>query len=150
MSRFETVKRWILVMLGSLFLQIFCWAVYTKLSLSIWMCGLSAVMTALLYHFIQLEEQTGLSRRNVFFAGILAPFLIAAAVSVTGLVRHPNVTLLGAALDGVSPIAELTALYSARLLINGVVLLIFAAADHFYLRERQGKQKVRDDEGKPA
>ena len=150
MNRRESFKRCIFVLIGSLFLQIFCWAVYSKLSMSVWMCGLSALVTALLYHFIQVEEQTGLSRKNVFIAGILLPFLLAAAVCVTGLLRHPGMTLLGANLDGVSPLTEAVALYAARLLLNGAVLILFAAADHAYLRGRHGSQRVRNDEENPA
>ncbi len=122
-------KSFAAVFAGSLFVQIFCWAMYSYLSLSIWLCGLSAVVTAVLYHFLQAEEQTGLSRRNVFFAAILSPFVMALAVTVLTMYRHRNLQHLGAALDGVSPLTETVSLYAARLVINGVILLIFAAAD---------------------
>ena len=123
------LKKWICVFLGSLFVQIFFWAIYSLLEMRVWMCGLSAVISALLYHFLQLEQQTGLSRRNVFFAAIVAPFLLALTVSVMQLVRHPNLSLLSAELDGVSPLTETVSLYAARLVVNGILLLIFAAAD---------------------
>ena len=150
MNRTETVKRWIFIFAGSLFLQIFCWVIYSRLRMTVWMCGLSALVTALLYHYIQKEEQTGLSRRGVFSAGILAPFLTAGAVCVTGLLRHPNMTLLGAQLDGVSPMAETAALYSARLLLNGVFLLLFAAADRVLLRKQKSGKEKNADEAKTA
>lgn len=144
MERGETVKRCILIFLGSLFLQIFCWAMYSLLEMRIWMCGLSAVVTALLYHFLQTEEQTGLSRRNVFFAAILVPLLLSLAVTVFQLVKYPNLSLLSASLDGVTPMTETVSLYAARLLLNGLFLLIFAAADRAFLR-KQKKEKVRDE-----
>ena len=125
----QMLKKWICVFLGSLFVQIFFWAIYSLLEMRVWMCGLSAVISALLYHFLQTEEQTGLSRRNVFFAAIVAPFLLALTVSVMQLVRHPNLSLLSAELDGVSPLTETVSLYAARLVVNGILLLIFAAAD---------------------
>ena len=89
MERGETVKRCILIFFGSLFLQIFCWAMYSLLEMRIWMCGLSVLVTALLYHFLQTEEQTGLSRKNVFFAAILAPFVLSLAVTVIQLLKYP-------------------------------------------------------------
>ncbi len=128
----QMLKKWICVFLGSLFVQIFFWAIYSLLEMRVWMCGLSAVISALLYHFLQTEEQTGLSRRNVFFAAIFAPFLLALTFSVMQLVRHPNLSLLSAELDGVSPLTETVSLYAARLVVNGILLLIFAAADRAF------------------
>lgn len=128
----QMLKKWICVFLGSLFVQIFFWAIYSLLEMRVWMCGLSAVISALLYHFLQTEEQTGLSRRNVFFAAILAPFLLALTISVMQLVRNPNLSLLSAELDGVSPLTETVSLYAARLVVNGILLLIFAAADRAF------------------
>ena len=141
MERGETVKRCILIFLGSLFLQIFCWAMYSLLEMRIWMCGLSALVTALLYHFLQTEEQTGLSRKNVFFAAILAPFVMSLAVTVIQLWNYPNLSLLSASLDGVSPMTETVSLYATRLALNGVLLLIFAAIDRAFLRKPKKEQK---------
>lgn len=142
----EKVKRFILVFLGSLFVQIFCWAMYSYFKFDIWLCGVSAVITALLYHFIQLEEQTGLSRKGVFFAWILVPFVLSAAVTVYQMIRYPQLSLNGAAIDGVSPMTELISLYAARLIVNGAVLLLFAAADAVYLKNRTPKERRRDEE----
>ena len=141
MERGETVKRCILIFLGSLFLQIFCWVMYSLLEMRIWMCGLSALVTALLYHFLQTEEQTGLSRKNVFFAAILAPFVMSLAVTVIQLWKYPNLSLLSASLDGVSPMTETVSLYATRLALNGVILLIFAAIDRAFLRKPKKEQK---------
>lgn len=138
------LKKWISVFLGSLFVQIFFWAIYSVMELRIWMCGLSAVISAMLYHAVQKEEQTGLSCRNVFFAAILLPFLLAAAVTVTQLFRHPHLSLLSAELDGVSPLTETVSLYAARLDINGILLLIFAAADRAFRQNRQDREEIRD------
>ncbi len=134
-----SVKRFILVFLGSLFVQCFCWAMYSYLSLSVWLCGLSAVVTAILYHFLQAEEETGISRRSVFFAAILTPFLISSAVTVVQLIKYPQLNLLSANLDGVSPMTELISLYAARLMLNGIPLLIFAAVDRAYLAGKSGQ-----------
>ena len=141
MERGETVKRCILIFLGSLFLQIFCWAMYSLLEMRIWMCGLSALVTALLYHFLQTEEQTGLSRKSVFFAAILAPFVLSLAVTVIQLLKYPNLSLLSSSLDGVSPMTETVSLYATRLALNGVILLIFAAIDRAFLRKPKKEQK---------
>ena len=136
----EACKRFGMVLCGSLFVQIFCWAMYSYLSLNIWMCGLSVIVTALLYHFIQVEEQTGLSRRNVFFAGILAPFVLSAIITVVMMIRHRNLQHLGANLDGVSEFTETVSLYAARLLINGVILLIFACIHGVYMMKHPPKE----------
>lgn len=141
----QMLKKRICVFLGSLFVQCFFWAVYSLLEMRIWMCGLSAIVSALLYHFLQKEEQTGLSRRSVFFAAIPAPMLLGTAITVMQLVRHPNLNLLSAELDGVSPLTETVSLYAARLMINGVLLLIFAAADRAF-RSRS----VTEHDGKTA
>jgi hypothetical protein len=146
----QMLKKWICVFLGSLFIQIFFWAIYSLLEMRIWMCGLSAVVSAMLYHFLQREEQTGLSRRNVFFAAILAPFLLAVTVTAVQLIRYPNLSLLSAALDGVSPLTETVSLYAARLSINGVLLLLFAAFDRTFLQNRQNREVIRDEHGAPA
>lgn len=136
----EIIKKSILVFLGSLFVQIFCWAMYSVLEMGIWMCGLSVLVTALLYHFLQVEEQTGLSRRNVFFAAILAPFLLGVIVTVVQLVKYPSLNLLGASLDGVSPLTETVSLYMTRIAVNGVILLLFAAVDRSFLRKTPPKE----------
>ncbi len=131
------VKHFMLIALGSTFLQIFCWAMYSYLELGIVMCGLSFVVTALLYHFLQKEQETGLSRRSVFFAAICIPFAVAAAVTATNLLRYPNLNLLNASLDGVSPLTETVSLYAARLTLNGIFLLIFAVIDRLFRKERK-------------
>ena len=138
------LKKWICVFLGSLFIQIFCWAIYSLLEMRVWMCGLSAVVSAIFYHFLQTEEQTGLSRRNVFFAAILAPFLLAVTVTVTGMLRHPGLSLLSAELDGVSPLTETVSLYAARLGINGILLLIFAPIDRAFRQNRPDREVNRN------
>lgn len=128
----QMLKNGICVFMGSLFLQIFFWAMYSLLEMRTWMCGLSAVISAMLYHFLQKETQTGLSRRNVFFAAILLPFLLAVGITVMQLIRYPNLNLLSAALDGVSPLTEIISLYAARLVINGVPLMVFAVIDRAF------------------
>ena len=135
------VKRFVVLLLGSLFVQIVLWAFYSYLELPMLMFATSAVVTALLYHGIQMEEETGLSRKAVFFAGILIPFFLSLLITIGCLIRYPNLTLLGANADEVSPMTELIALVSARLLINGVLLLLFALADAFYLRGKHKKSK---------
>ncbi|MBQ5334401.1 MAG: hypothetical protein J6Z45_00475 [Oscillospiraceae bacterium] len=142
----STLTRFLAVLAGSLFVQLFCWAVYDRLRLTVWLCGLSAVMTAVLYHFVQAEQGTGLSRKAVFCAAILLPALCSAAVTVTLLTRHSGLSLLGAAADGVSPLTEQTALYSARLLLNSVPLLIFAAADAVIRRKHPAKERVHHED----
>lgn len=129
------VKRFAAVAIGSAFLQIFCWAMYSYFELHIVMCGLSVLVTALMYHFLQKEQETGLSRISVFFAAIILPFAAAVTVTVSGLMRHPNLNLLNASLDGVSPLTETVSLYAARLTLNGIFLLIFAAIDRAFRKE---------------
>jgi len=141
----EKVKQFFLTALGSIFVQVFCWAVYSYLSLSTWMCILSVTVTALLYHFVQKEEETGLPRTAVFFAAILLPFALSAVITVVQLLRYPQLNLLGAQLDGVSPLTETVSLYAARLTINGGILCIFAAIDRAF-RKRKGE--MDHDSGK--
>lgn len=136
----EKVKRFLLTLLGSIFVQVFCWAIYSYLEMSVWMCALSVVVTALLYHFVQAEEETGLSRFTVFLAAILVPFLASCAVTLFQMIRYPQLNLLGAELDNVSPLTETVSLYAARLMINGTVLMIFAAID----------RKIRKNKGEKA
>ena len=145
MERGEIIKRTVGVCLGSLFLQIFCWAMYSLLEMRIWMCGISMLVTALLYHFLQAEGQTGLSRKTVFFAAILAPFLLGTAVTFFQLFRYPNLNLMSASLDGVSPLTETVSLYATRLMLNGIPLMIFAAVDRAFLRNLPRKERVRDE-----
>ncbi|MBQ3940700.1 MAG: hypothetical protein II723_06260 [Oscillospiraceae bacterium] len=142
----SAAERVLLLLAGSLFVQIFCWAVYDHLKLTVWFCGLSAVVTAVLYHFVQRDQGAAGSPKTVFFAAILLPLLLSAALTVTLLLRHRELSLLGAAADGVSPLTELTALYSARLLVNGIPLLIFAAADAVVRRRHPAKERVRHEE----
>lgn len=140
----QFVKRFSVLLLGSLFVQIAVWAIYSFLELNMFLCGISVIVTAMLYHGIQLEEETGLSRKGVFFATILTPFVIGAAVTIVMLMRYPDLSQTGG-----SPLLQMISLYSARLTINGVVLLLFAFADSFYLRNRI-KQRASSVEETPS
>lgn len=140
-SRFEKARAFLLIFLGSVFVQCFFWAMYSYLELSTECCVLSALISALCYHFLQIEKEPILSRVKVFLASILIPFLLAGGLTTLLIGMYPNLRLLNAQLDGVSPAIELLALYSARLLINGVVLMLFAGADAFYLRLHPAKEK---------
>ncbi len=137
----QSVKRFSVLLLGSLFVQIAVWAIYSFLELNMLLCGISVIVTAMLYHGIQLEEETGLSRKGVFFATILTPFVIGAAVTVVMLMRYPDLSQTGG-----SPLLQTVSLYGARLTINGVVLLLFAFADSFYLRNRIRQQASSAEE----
>jgi hypothetical protein len=143
MERGDIVKKWILLFFGSLFLQIFCWAMYSILEMRIWLCGLSAVVTALLYHYLQVEEQTGLSRKNVFLAVIFAPFAVSVIITILQMAKYPQLSLLSAELDGVSPMTELVSLYMTRVMINGVFLLIFAPIDRAFRKDRSAKDETK-------
>jgi len=129
----ETVKRFFLVLLGSVFVQIFCWVVYDRLNMNVWLCGMPALIAAVLYHYIQKEQQTGLSRKQVFFAAILLPVLLSGGITLVQMLRYNSLNLYGAEADGVSPMTELISLYAARLLISGALLLVFSAGDALWL-----------------
>ncbi len=141
----QSVKRFSLLLLGSLFVQIVVWAIYSYLKLNIFLCGVSALVTAMLYHGIQLEKETGLSRVGVFFATILTPFLLGVIATVYILMRYPDLSQTGG-----SELLQLISLYGARLTINGVILLLFALADAFYLKGRQGKQSPQKETNEQA
>lgn len=136
MTALQFIKRFSILLLGSLFVQIVMWAIYSFLQLDTLFCGISVLVTALLYHCIQLEEETGLSRISVFFATILAPFLIGAIATVYILVFYPDLSQTGG-----SSLLQLVSLYGARLTINGAILLLFSLADAFYLKEHQKKKQ---------
>ncbi len=136
----QSVKRFSLLLLGSLFVQITVWAIYSYLKLNIFLCGVSVLVTAMLYHGIQLEKETGLSRIGVFFATILTPFLLGVIVTVYILVQYPDLSQTGG-----SEMLQLISLYGARLTINGVILLLFALGDAFYLKGRQSKQSSQKE-----
>ena len=131
----QYVKRFAALLLGSLFVQIAAWAAYDFMELNMFMCGISVIVTALLYHGIQLEEGTGVSRKSVFFAAILVPFLLGVILTIVMLTQYPDLSQIGVE-SGNEKMLNLISLYSARLVINGAVLLLFAFADSFYLRGR--------------
>lgn len=141
----QALRKWLCVFCGSLFLQIFFWAIYSLLEMRTWMCGISAVVSAIFYHFLQSDNQTGLSSGNVFFSAIFSPFLLAVTVTMIQFVRYPNLNLLSAELDGVSSLTETVSLYAARLIVNGIPLLIFAPIDRTFFRNRQKSEEIRDE-----
>ena len=136
----QSVKRFSLLLLGSLFVQIAVWAIFSYLELNMFLCGVSALVTAMLYHGIQLEKETGLSRVGVFFATILTPFLIGVIATVYILVQYPDLSQTGG-----SEMLQLISLYGARLTINGVILLLFALGDAFYLKGHESKQSPQEE-----
>lgn len=141
----QTLKIWSCVFCGSLFLQSFFWAMYSLLEMRTWMCGFSAVVSAMLYHFLQSENQTGLSSRNVFLAAIVSPLLLAVIVTVIQFIRYPQLSLAGAEQDGISSLTENVSLYAARLIVNGIPLLIFAPIDRMLSRNRLKRKGIRDE-----
>lgn len=138
MTTLQFIKKFSILLLGSLFVQIVVWAIYSYLQLDTLFCGISVLVTALLYHCIQLEKETGLSRISVFFAIIFTPFLIGAIATVYILVSYPDFSQTGS-----SSLLQLVSLYGARLTINGAILLLFSLADAFYLKERQKNKQSR-------
>lgn len=137
----DSCKRFVAVFAGSLFVQIVIWAIGSYFDVGAAMCGISALVTALLYHGLQLEGRVGISRFSVFCAAILLPFLLSAVVMLYEMFTHTDLTLSGAELDGVSPLVECIALYATRLTLNGAALLLFAAGDAIYLHFRSVKQQ---------
>lgn len=138
----EAAKRFFFVLLGSLFVQCFCWAVYDRLNMSVWLCGLPALIAAVLYHAVQMEQKTGLSRKAVFFAAVFVPFLVSGGITVMQMLRHNSLNLYGAEADGVSLLTETVSLYTARLLISGALLLVFSAGDALWLMRHPMKENT--------
>ncbi|MCQ2417085.1 MAG: hypothetical protein MJ071_04650 [Oscillospiraceae bacterium] len=134
------LKEMCIAMTGSLFLQVFCWAMYSLFEMNIWLCGCSALMTAMMYHFFQ-KEHSLLPYGAGFVSVILLPFLAALAVTAALLIRYPQLTLLSASLDGVSTLTEMISLYAARLVVNGVVLLLYAPVDYVLFRKRNTQRE---------
>ena len=142
----ESAKRFFLVLLVSLFVQVFCWVAYDKLNMNVWLCALPAVIAALLYHFVQLEQKTGLSRKAVFAAAILLPVLLSGGITVVQMLRYNSLNLYGAEADGVSPLTETVSLYTARLLISGALLLVFSVFDALWIARHPMQEKAARDE----
>lgn len=141
---FDYCKRFLLVLAGSLFIQIFSWAICDYLQISAGLFLLPALITALLYRGIQQENHIGISRISVFIAAVVIPFLFAGILTFRDILMYPNLNLLGAEADGVSKTRELLAVYSARLTINGAILVVFSLIDVLLFCRKSNERKQKD------
>lgn len=140
-------KKRCLITLGSLFLQILHWLIYQWTAFPVQMLLLTPLLLCAAYHVCQSDtiENRGISRRNVFFWGVLMPLFIAMLVSVICYVQSPSMALYHSSAEPIVGVVQMMALYAGRTVLTSMYLLIFAGLDGIllYLQDRRQEKKVQ-------
>lgn len=142
-------RDFILVTLVSLFLQIIHWLIYSWTSFSAGLLFLTPLVLCALYHAYQADttENRGLSRLQVFLAGVVIPFVLSILVTIAMYVHNPDLTIFHPMAVQERNAAEYVMMFAGRLTITSFYLLVFAWIDiplqHFQERHKERKQDRR-------
>lgn len=133
------MKKWKkLLLVGgcSLFLQLFHWLIYQWVSFPAGLLFLTPLLLCAVYHVYQSDtaESRGLRRLEVFFSGVLIPFLLCALFSGILFLQNPDLYLYHANMLPTGGRTETIALYAGRMMLTSCYVLVFSGLDVLLLR----------------
>lgn len=133
------MKKWKkLLLVGgcSLFLQLLHWLIYQWVSFPAGLLFLTPLLLCAVYHVYQSDtaESRGLRRLEVFFSGVLIPFLLCALFSGILFLQNPDLYLYHANMLPNGGRTETIALYAGRMMLTSCYVLAFSGLDVLLLR----------------
>ena len=133
------MKKWKkLLLVGgcSLFLQLLHWLIYQWVSFPAGLLFLTPLLLCAVYHVYQSDtaESRGLRRLEVFFSGVLIPFLLCALFSGILFLQNPDLYLYHANMLPTGGPTETIALYAGRMMLTSCYVLVFSGLDVLLLR----------------
>ncbi len=127
---------WLAMAVVSILVHVLHWVAYEFIAFSLWFAAVTPLVICLVYHLFQsdCEESFSVSRRQVFLGTVIIPLFAAIFVSVFVFINNPELGLYARHGQFTGSFIERIGLYSGRIVISGVYLLIFSAIDVPLLR----------------
>lgn len=135
---------WLWMALVSIFVHVLHWVAYEFTAFSLWFAAVTPLVICLIYHLFQsdCEETFHISRKQVFLGTVIIPLAAALIVSVLIFVNNPNLGLYAVHGQLTGSFIEKIGLYSGRMIISGVYLLVFSAIDVPLLRIQDERREL--------
>ncbi|WP_298481739.1 hypothetical protein [uncultured Ruminococcus sp.] len=145
----KTWKKIILVTLCSLFLQLLHWVIYQWTSFPAGLLFLTPLLLCAVYHVYQSDtlENRGIRRLHVFFGGVLIPLVLSVLVSLGMFLHNPDMSLYHPFQEPQGGAAETVALYSGRMMLTSLYLLIFSGIDVLLLHLQDSRRERKSAGG---
>jgi len=120
----------------SLFCQWLNWFIYEKLDYTWWYTLITPLILCGMYHFVQTDagRNGNFSRHFFFMFSVLIPFLAGILVTVIMILANPQISVFNPQEEYRGTVQEVIAVYSGRIVITSLYLLVFSAVDVFLLR----------------
>lgn len=136
---------WLGMALVSILVHVLHWVAYEFTAFSLWFAAVTPLVICLIYHLFQsdCEETFRISRRQVFIGTVIVPLAAALIVSLLIFVNNPNLGLYAVHGQLTGSFIEKIGLYSGRIIISGVYLLIFSAIDIPLLRIQDERRYLK-------
>ncbi|NLT10402.1 MAG: hypothetical protein GXY08_13040 [Ruminococcus sp.] len=131
----------LIIAICSIFMQWFLWFVYEKAGYSWGFNLVTPLILCMMYHCVQLDagRQGNFSRRFCFFWGVIVPLIIGVGLTLFLFLRSPDMSPFSPDADYTGKPAEVIAIYSGRIVMTSIYLLIFAVIDVQILKRTDNK-----------
>ena len=129
----------------SLFVHVLHWAVYELIAFSIWFAAVTPLVICLIYHLLQTDcqETFNISRKQIFIGTVAVPLLVAAVISVIVFVNNPSLGVYSSGGQLSGSFIEKIAIYSGRIVISALYLLLFSIIDIPLLRFQDQRRYLK-------
>lgn len=136
---------WLGMALISILVHLLHWVAYEFTAFSLWFAAVTPLVICLIYHLFQsdCEETFHISRKQVFLGTVIVPLAAAVIVSVLVFVNNPSLGLYAVHGQLTGSFIEKIGLYSGRMIISGVYLLVFSAIDIPLLRIQDERRYLK-------
>lgn len=129
----------------SLFAQWLNWFAFEKIGYSWWIALITPLILCMMYHFVQLDAggKSGFSRIYFFIFSAAVPFLLGILLTILIYLGDPDISTFNPEAEYAGTVQELISLYSGRISVTSLYLMIFAAIDIPILRasDKAGKSR---------
>ncbi|MBQ6180550.1 MAG: hypothetical protein IJK31_02555 [Ruminococcus sp.] len=131
----------LIIAVCSIFMQWFLWFVYEKAGYSWGFNLVTPLIICMMYHCVQLDagRQGNFSRRFCFFWGVIVPLAAGLAMTLFLFLRYPDMSPFSPEADYTGKPREVIAIYSGRIVMTSIYLLIFAVIDIPILKRTDNK-----------
>ena len=116
---------------ASLFAQWAHWFIYEKTEFSSFYLWFTPLVLCLMYRLLMAdsESQGKFSKTFIFIFTVALPLLISLIISVYMLLSYPDISTFSDVKQEMGIPSELIALYSGRIIITSVYLLVYSGID---------------------
>lgn len=125
----------------SLFAQWAHWFIFEKIAFSSVYLWFTPLVLCLMYRFLMAdcENKGRFSKSSIFIFTVIIPFAIVIIISIYMILKFPDLSTFSASKPESGTPSELISLYSGRLVLTSIYLIVYSVIDLLIISKIWGK-----------